>query len=973
MKPISFFRRAALGVLALAGWPAAALAAPARPADPDATWIQYLSGHGKDDAVPWDFYCTGGRHSGVWTTIPVPSCWEQEGFGTYQYGVLLRSKKHAPPVADEQGKYRLEFTVPADWSGRVVRLVFGGAMTDTAAWVNGQPAGPVHQGAFYQFHYDITRLLKFGAPNRLEVTVSKESANPSVNAAERRGDYWNFGGIFRPVWLEALPAAFIDRAAIDARADGGFTADVYLGGKPGGPARVEGQIETLDGAPVGKPFAAGVPAGATEATLHTRLDGVKLWTAETPNLYRVRLTLSGAEAGDPGAIARHTVVQPFGFRTFEVRPHDGLYLNGRKIVLKGICRHSFWPESGRTLSREVNYEDVRLIKEMNMNAVRMSHYPPDADFLQACDELGLYVLDELGGWHGCYDTPTGRKLIGEMVRRDVNHPSILFWDNGNETGWNAENDGQFARWDPQHRPVLHPIGVFSGIDTMHYRDYAETRARCAGPDIFLPTEFLHGLYDGGLGAGFDDYWEVMRRSPLCAGGFFWAFLDEGVVRTDENGRIDEQGDLAPDGIVGPHREKEGSFFTVRQIWSPVQVGPDRLPAHFDGRLQVENRYDFTNLDRCRFDWSLARFPAPADGRAGHTVIAAGTVPGPAVAPHAAGELRLALPADWRQADALYVTAVDPAGRSLWTWSWSWQPDAALAGPMPREDAAPVAGRDDGIQLAVRVGALDLRFNKGSGMLDEVLLHGRPIPLHNGPRFIAERRADRNPDGSVRPHVERGVDRRYDVVPTPARLTSLGWRNDGDAVVVEADYDGALRQALWRITPDGDVRLDYTYDFEGAVDLMGVQFDYPEAAMQAIRWLGMGPYRVWQNRLKGTTLDVWQNAYNNTTPDESYVYPEFKGYFRDWRWAVFTTTAGDVTLVNDHAGRYLGVYSPPDGKVGPLAVFPPAGLAVLDVIPAMRNKVDASDLLGPQSQVVQAAGLHHGTIHLRFAAPAPGEN
>src|ERR1700738_1456674 len=146
------------------------------------TQIRYLSGTGKDDAVQWDFFCTGGRKSGLWTKIPVPSCWEQQGFGGYNYG---RNRiGDANPLANEQGKYRLRFSVPIDWKGEVVRLVFDGAMTDTEVWINGQPAGPIHQGSFYRFKYDVTRLLKFGGENLLEITVSKVSANESVNRAE---------------------------------------------------------------------------------------------------------------------------------------------------------------------------------------------------------------------------------------------------------------------------------------------------------------------------------------------------------------------------------------------------------------------------------------------------------------------------------------------------------------------------------------------------------------------------------------------------------------------------------------------------------------------------------------------------------------------------------------------------------------------------------------------------------------------
>lgn len=930
---------------------------PAAPAAATETQIRYLSGTGPDDAVPWDFLCTGGRNSGTWSKIRVPSCWEQEGFGTYNYGVLFRGRRaDMAALAREQGKYRLTFTAPAEWLGRTVRLVFDGAMTDTEAWVNGQSTGPIHQGAFYRFKYDITRLLRFDGPNLLEVTVSKESANASVNEAERRGDYWNFGGIFRPVYLEVLPASFIDRAAIDARADGSFAADVYLGAAAAASGAVIAQITDASGAAVGEPFTAAVAPGADRITLRTRVAEAKLWTAETPNLYRVRFTL--LQKSEP----RHVVAERFGFRTFEVRPHDGLYLNGRKIVLKGVNRHSFWPETGRTLSREVNYGDVRLIKEMNMNAVRMSHYPPDADFLEACDEFGLYVLDELAGWHGCYDTATGRKLISEMVRRDVNHPSILFWDNGNESGWNAENDGEFAQWDIQRRSVLHPLGVFSGIDTMHYRSYVETRARCAGSDIFMPTEFLHGLYDGGLGASLDDYWKVMRQSPRCAGGFLWAFLDEGVVRTDENGRVDNAADLAPDGIVGPHREQEGSFNTIREVWSPVQLGPEELPADFHGVLAVENRYDFTNLDQCRFAWSLARFPGPQETASGHTVVASGEVPGPAVAPHAAGELKLTLPGDWDRADVLYVTAMNPAGRPLWTWSWSWKPLRLTPGATA---GAAVQAREAGPQLVVTAGTLEFHFDRTTGEIAGVGRNGRMLSFNHGPRLYAVRRGDRHADGTVEANVPKGVDRRYDSVASPGALTAFTTRRDGDALVVEVNYAGDLRQARWTIFPGGDAQLDYEYDFDGVVDMIGIDFEYPEERMKSVRWLGRGPYRVWQNRLHGTTLDVWQNAYNDSIPGESFTYPEFKGYFRDWRWAVFATTEGSITMANDSAGQFLGVYTPKDGKVGPLAIFPPGGIAILDVIPAMRNKVHATDLLGPQSQVQHGSGAYRGTIHFRF--------
>ena len=167
-------------------------------ASPSATMAQetvrqYLSGTDAEHTVPWDFFCSDGRNSGVWTNIAVPSCWELQGFGKFRYG---HEDKNYTPI---RGDYRHRFNVPADWRGKRVFIVFEGVMTDASVKVNGTEAGPLHQGAFYRFKYDITRLLKFGKENVLEVSVSDKSTNNSVNGAERYADYWVFGGIFRPV------------------------------------------------------------------------------------------------------------------------------------------------------------------------------------------------------------------------------------------------------------------------------------------------------------------------------------------------------------------------------------------------------------------------------------------------------------------------------------------------------------------------------------------------------------------------------------------------------------------------------------------------------------------------------------------------------------------------------------------------------------------------------------------------------
>lgn len=896
------------------------------------TEIRYLSGTGKDDAVLWDFFCSEGRNSGVWSKIPVPSNWELQGFGAYQYG----GDRQRSSYPKEQGKYKLNFSIPQRWRNRIVRLVFEGSMTDTEVWINGKSAGPIHQGSFYRFKYDITPLLKFGETNLLEVTVSKESSNTSVNNAERLGDYWNFGGIFRPVYLQSLPTAFIDWTAIDAQADGSFSINVNIDGQLSDVSRVEGQIIEASGRPVGSSFSADIDTDQRLAKLQTSLSQPRLWTAETPNLYRVRLSLIGKSG------TLHNITERFGFRTFEVRKGDGLYLNGQRILLKGINRHSFWPDSGRTLSRQISIDDVHLIKSLNMNAVRMSHYPPDVHFLEICDELGLYVLDELAGWQRSYDTATGQRLIRQMIQRDVNHPSILFWDNGNEGGWNTNVDDEFAKWDLQKREVLHPWEKFRLVNTDHYEKFDSHTRLSNGPDIYMPTEFLHGLYDGGMGAGLFDYWELIRRSKIGGGGFLWALLDECVKRTDQNGKLDCAGNRAPDGIVGPYREKEGSVNTVREIWSPIVVHGD------PGAITLENRYDFTNLNQCKFSWELAQFPKPTDRRAGHAIIASGNLRAPDIAAHDSGSLKLSLPPTSKRADVLYFIARDQKGNDVMTWSWELNSDKTARSDGSRQ----LQMRADGDLVTVQNGAVSLSVNRRTGMIERVMNRNGSLPISNGPRIAAYRRNNR----------------KYDSVAGVANLREFQSRLEADTAIIEAAFDGVLRNLRWRISADGAsglrAQLDYEYLLNGVVDILGIQFSSVAEQIRSLHWLGMGPYRVWQNRLQGTTLDVFQNEYNESTPGERWIFPEFKGYFRDLHWARFETREGPFTISTTARRPYLGLFKPNDGVNG-LLDFPDVGIAILDVIPAMRNKFHTTEEIGPQSKAQEVSGVVKRSIEFKF--------
>ena len=921
---------------------------------------QYLSGHGCDDTVEWDFFCTDGRNSGRWTKIVVPSCWELQGFGTYQYGISFYGKAFPEGIAGEKGMYKYEFEVPEEFRGKQVSLVFEASMTDTEVKVNGRKAGSKHQGAFYRFSYNVTDLLKYGKKNQLEVTVSKESENARVNVAERRADYWNFGGIFRPVFLEVKPAVNLRHIAIDAQMDGSFRANCYTNISGDGMS-IRAQI--LDGK--GKKLAdTTVPlkAGSDWTTLQLNVSAPALWTAETPNLYKAQFSLLDKE----GKVLHHET-ETFGFRTIEVRESDGLYVNGVRINVRGVNRHSFRPESGRTLSKAKNIEDVLLMKGMNMNSVRLSHYPADPEFLEACDSLGLYVMDELGGWHGKYDTPTGVRLIEGMIERDVNHPSIIWWSNGNEKGWNIELDGEFHKYDPQKRPVIHPQGNFSGFETMHYRSYGESQNYMRLPEIFMPTEFLHGLYDGGHGAGLYDYWEMMRKHPRCIGGFLWVLADEGVKRVDMDGFIDNQGNFGADGIVGPHHEKEGSYYTIKQLWSPVQVMNTAIDRNFDGKLSVENRYDYLNLNTCRFIWQQVKFPSVTDASNTTTrILKQGEVQGSDVAAHGVGVVDIKtsiLP----ETDALFLTVIDKYGYELWRWTF---PVDKLNRETEQFSAS--SGRASYTEtekgITVKANGRTFVFSKKDGQLKDVSVNNRKISFANGPRFIGARRADRSLDQFYNHDDEKAKakDRTYSEFTDAAVFTKLDVKEEGGNLILTANYKlGNLDKAQWTIHPDGMATLDYTYNFSGVVDLMGICFDYPEEQVLSKRWLGAGPYRVWQNRIHGTQYDIWENDYNDPIPGETFTYPEFKGYFGSVSWMSIRTKEGTISLTNETPDSYIGVYQPRDGRDRLLYTLPESGISVLNVIPPVRNKVNSTDLCGPSSQPKWVDGSQTGRLVIRF--------
>lgn len=885
----------------------------------------YLSGTDSKNTVDWDFYCTDGANSGEWNKIPVPSNWELQGFGTYNYGRDWNKKDKK--LGKEHGLYKYEFDAPKSWKGKAINIVFDGAMTDTEVKINGKVVGELHQGGFNRFKYDVSKLVKYGATNFLEVDVAKHSSDPSVNRAERQADFWIFGGIYRPVFLEVFPTQHMDRVAVDAKADGSFNVLTALNNKKIA-GKVQVELFKLDGSQVDGVFASQVEKGTEEVYVSGKFDGIVSWNPESPNLYDMKISL--IKNGE----VIHFEKKRIGFRTVELRRHDGFYVNEKKVVFKGVNRHSFWPETGRALNDDNHKMDIRLMKEMNMNSVRMSHYDPDERFLDLCDSLGLFVLDELTGWQQGYDTIIGPKRVKELILKDENHPSVVIWDHGNEGGWDFANEKWFHYYDIQKRPVIYPWLNRNGVDTHHYVSFDFAINRFAfGNDVFMSTELLHGLYDGGHGAGLYDLWSRFRSNPRAAGGFLWVFSDEAVLRTDKEGTVyDGDGNNAPDGILGPHREKEGSFYTVKELWSPVQIEPLVINPQWDGKLFITNDYIYTNLNACSFSWKAIKTPLPGENRT--EILSSGKFGGPDAEPGETRSITLDVNDDFKSADILSLTATDRTGNEIYTWSWPVQHPKVIVDRFIKEatihESEQIITQESGDQLLTKIHGLEFTFDLKNGRLLKTKNDKGEISFTGGPKPV-------------------GIDSEIDKV---------SWSMDKDNnLLIEAMDSKTSTIFFWKLHRNGLLELEVG-PFLSRVrdaDFLGVSFNYPEGKVKSMNWLGKGPYRVWKNRIHGTNFGMWEKEYNNTITGESFndlVYPEFKGYHAHVNWVRFETSETPFTILVETPNIYMQIFTPDIPKEVRGGVYPPfpdGDISFLYEIPAIGTKFKKGADLGPTGQ------------------------
>ncbi|GAA3145943.1 beta-galactosidase [Kribbella aluminosa] len=788
-----------------------------------------------------------------WDTIAVPGHWQLNGYGKPAYTNVVYPFPLEPPYVptdNPTGDYVRTVTVPADFAGARIVLRFEGVDSRFAVYVNGSYVG-WSSGSRLVSEFDLTDLVAPGKDAQLAVRVHQWSTGSYVEDQ----DMWWLSGIFREVNLLALrpdaPTDVFVKAAWD-HVDGVGTLLVE--------SDVPGTVSVPE---LGLELATGA---------HTRVEGVQPWSAEVPRLYDAVLRTAGGE-----------VRLRIGFRTVAIV--DGIFtVNGNRVLFKGVNRHEFHPDRGRTLTEQDMLDDVLIMKRAGINAVRTSHYPPHPHFLSLCDEYGLYVIDECDlESHGFGYEPQPPKLpnpvmdprfrddlvdrMRRTVHRDKNHPSIVIWSLGNECGMGSNLKDMYdaaKELDPS-RPVHYERDTEAEFVDIYSRMYTSPEG-CAeiGADSnlyrnlpFILCEYGHAMGNGP--GGLLDYREVFEKYPRCQGGFIWEFIDHGLRTTIDGrevyayggdfGETIHDGNFVCDGLLFPDRTPSPGMHEYVKVIEPLRIVAD------GNRVSITNLYEVLDTGHLTFTTRTE-----AEGE----LVGAGNLPVPVIAPGETVSVELP-PGILKQSERteawLTVTAelteatpwAEAGHRIAWGQLRLDEPTATevVAGGAPAEGVAGV----DGISVA---GLRNVRLD----------VWRAPIDNDTNPGVAAKWR-------------EEGLHR------VQHRIVSQGER-DGAWEVVTRTAPPQLQWGLrstWRWTAvDGAVVLELSVVPEGLIPevlpRLGITFDLPKA--ERVEWFGTGPNEAYVDTRAAAAV----GKYSATVAElqTPYVRPQENGQRIDTRWA-----------------------------------------------------------------------------------------
>jgi beta-galactosidase/evolved beta-galactosidase subunit alpha len=870
-----------------------------------------------------------------WVGIEVPMSWQMAGHGRPWYTCARYPFPVDPPrVPNENptGCYRRRFDLPEAWAGMRVHLTFDGVDSAFHVWVNGAAAG-FSKGSRLSAEFDITDLVRPGV-NMLAVRVCQWSDGSYVEDQ----DMWWLSGIFRDVYLTARPAVHVRSFAVRTELGGsprrpaGLHVDISVRNDSGENAKrsVEAHLLDASGNPASGdwPRAAVTVARGDEAAvvLERSVDDALSWTAETPNLYTLVLALR-----DPGGAVTETVSCRVGFRTVEVK-EGNILVNGKRIVLKGVNRHDHHPRLGKTVPWDCMVQDVLLMKRHNINTVRTSHYPNDPRFYDLCDEHGLYVIEEtdlethgfadVGNWSRLSDDPAWEKAYVDrmvrMVERDRNHPSVIMWSLGNESGFgrNHRAMAEAARRQDPTRLIhyegdygLEIVDVFSlmypHLDKVEA--IGEGRKKItSGPfelapeqyrdKPFIMCEYAHAMGNGP--GGLTEYWDTIYRHKRLQGGCVWDWIDQALWKEDSGfyayggdfGDVPNDGTFICNGLVFPDRRPSPALAEYKKVIEPVQVEVVDASA---GKVRVTNRWDFLDLAGLELVWTASR-----DGE----TVAEGTQKMPRVAP---GKSRV-VDVPWQKSapeappgvETLLTLSFRLVRSTSWAdagheVAWSQMEIPAPAEPARKPAAGPV--RIEETAASIRVSGEDFRIelDRSAGRIARWTASGRDL-LVLGPRLNFWRAP----------------------IDNDAPLL-VSWRREGyhlmmhrvDACACTQEQGKARISISSRIAPPGVARgfaatYAYVVDGTGWVELevklqpvndplspvprVGLEMLVPQASDQ-VQWYGRGPGECYVDSRAAGRFGAWRRTVDELyTP---YVHPQENGNRSDVRWVSFADVRG----------------------------------------------------------------------------------
>jgi len=936
---------------------------------------------GNPDERPMNFFQTNFDDS-TWTNIEVPSNWEMEGYGVPIYlGSGYPFKIDPPRVTDEPptswtafaqrdpvGSYRRTFEMPSGWTGRRVFIHFDGVDSAFYLWVNGRRVG-FSKDSRTPAEFDLTDFLKSGV-NQLAVEVYRWSDGSYLEDQDK----WRMSGIFRPVYLYSTAAVRIRDFAVRTELDSNY-CDATLQIKPELAAKnplsanwtVRAQLFDADQKPVftnelshdageilNPDFSAKIlddrmpQRGEPKfAWLEGTIKNPAKWTAETPNLYTLVLTL----CDENGRVIEADSCR-VGFRKIEIR--DGRFLgNGQPIRLRGVNRHEIDPDTGYALSTERMVQDITLMKQANINAVRTCHYPDDPRWYDLCDRYGIYVLDEANicthgtrgflandpRWHDAFLDRAIR-----MAERDKNQPSVIIWSMANESGY-GPNFAAISGWlhafdptrpvhyegaqgDPTDPPTVDIIGRFyPRLTTEAYikpdapwnarwDKLLEIAQRTNDNRPVLATEYAHAM--GNAVGNLQEYWDEIYSNPRMLGGFIWEWVDQGLNKTAPDGTkytamggdfgdVPNHGGFCIKGLVFGDRTIQPKYWEVKKVYQPVLIEPVTLkPGQVE--VRVANRNQFLNLDQFEARWSVTSDGGvlqsgvlkPVRCAAGKTAVV--KVPVAAIQnPHPGADYWLRVSFHIRK-DELWA----PTGHEV---AWEQMP---LAVKTPAAPATTMAGLpalkliQNGGTALIQGDHFAATFNRSAGTLTSLVYEGHEIlaPTNDnpaGPVLQVYRAPTDNDKGFGKwlardwkqaglDQVERHVD-FFQATQTQSNEVCV-------TVVATTTATGGtfVHRAIWRVRGDGS--LDMNNEFKPSGNLpplprIGVVMRVA-GEFENFRWYGRGPWENYSDRKRSADVGIWSGpATGQYVP---YVKPQETGNKEDVRWGTLTDTNRTGLLV-----------------------------------------------------------------------------